>query len=421
MNKSFLSRVMVSSVLVACVLLTLGFVWLAFSGGVMVAAATDGWATSTTSAPADSAAPQVVPVGNNGATAVTSLIYNGSFEEISQPGWYEYLSTITCGLTKIGDWSANFGFPAYDGLNTLWVGGYCGEIPFSNYAEQWLSISHYEPILSFWYYAERIDPDSSVPDDFAYVDLIREERQITDVTRLWELPMIHANNTDGWVNVQVDLSQFVGGSSVLLRFGNSVGTQDSLVGNVLFDYVSLESLPPIVANIDPENGGALIYTDPQGSRTIIEAPPRAVTSTVALLYAPRDPEFFPLPGDYANHAFDLDVNAHLAYLPLLVGAANTSLGTPSPAAKPLGSLPYEPSFTFLQPLTVTIEYSDNDVLFIDEETLRVYYWSGTEWVDAIQTCIDAGILPEPFYTSNPDENYVQLPVCHLSRFGMVGN
>ncbi len=68
-----------------------------------------------------------------------------------------------------------------------------------------------------------------------------------------------------------------------------------------------------------------------------------------------------------------------------------------------------------KPLTVTIRYSCADVEGIDENNLRLYYWTGTQWRDVIDAC------PKPLtYTRDVDANILQVPVCHLSRFALGG-
>lgn len=177
--------------------------------------------------------------------------------------------------------------------------------------------------------------------------------------------------------------------------------------------------------IDPATGGQIVYADPLGFETRIDVPPNAVSETVALFFSPvRDPGF--IPGfTYANRAFDLDLAADHAYLPLIVNNTSVAAGRPAAglpgvfAAPSRGTQPGGPGVTFLQPVTVTIEYSDADVSQIqDEDSLRLYYLeeSSGRWIDAINTC------PQPGgYTSDPVNNVVQLQICHLTRFGLVGN
>ncbi len=76
-----------------------------------------------------------------------------------------------------------------------------------------------------------------------------------------------------------------------------------------------------------------------------------------------------------------------------------------------------PDFTFNTPVTVTMRYSDDDVKGMDEDTLILYYWdtASSQWVDAAKTC-----TPESSYDRRPGKNWVSVPICHLTKFGMFG-
>jgi hypothetical protein len=65
-------------------------------------------------------------------------------------------------------------------------------------------------------------------------------------------------------------------------------------------------------------------------------------------------------------------------------------------------------FNFQTPVTATIEYSDTDVIGVDESQLRLLYLEDDQW-------IDAACGP---YLRNPGENWIQVPICHLSQFGL---
>ena len=72
-----------------------------------------------------------------------------------------------------------------------------------------------------------------------------------------------------------------------------------------------------------------------------------------------------------------------------------------------------PGFTFLKPVTVTINYADPDVAGLQEDTLRLFYWDGSQWLDAATTC-----TPNSTYRRDLDANRISLPICHLSTFGL---
>jgi hypothetical protein len=72
----------------------------------------------------------------------------------------------------------------------------------------------------------------------------------------------------------------------------------------------------------------------------------------------------------------------------------------------------QPITSFSQPITVMIKYSDEDIVGISEEELRLYYWDieKAKWLDAATTC------PNGEYTRQLAQNTLSLPLCHLSDF-----
>jgi hypothetical protein len=75
------------------------------------------------------------------------------------------------------------------------------------------------------------------------------------------------------------------------------------------------------------------------------------------------------------------------------------------------------SFVFNQPITITINYTDDDIAGLDEATLKIYYWdtAASAWVDAATTC-----TPVSEYNRQPDINRLSVQNCHLSEFAMLG-
>ncbi|HEY75229.1 MAG TPA: hypothetical protein G4O00_03490 [Thermoflexia bacterium] len=134
----------------------------------------------------------------------------------------------------------------------------------------------------------------------------------------------------------------------------------------------------------------LIYTDPWGLTTTVYAPAGAVTQSLVLRYVPQPTYTYNLSPDwgFADHAFDLEVLSN--------------------------ELPLQ-GFVFSQPLTITVNYTDSDVAGLDENTLRLYFWDGSQWVDGATTCV-----PTSTYHLYTQENRLELAICHLSRWGMMG-
>jgi len=101
-------------------------------------------------------------------------------------------------------------------------------------------------------------------------------------------------------------------------------------------------------------GGRLIYTDTHGLTTTVQVPGNAVTDTIMLAYglilSPTEPVS---PGlRFAGHTFDLDAYRNGQ---LLSG------------------------FTFSGTVTVTLHYSDADVMDLYEPMLKLYRWVPPVW------------------------------------------
>lgn len=143
--------------------------------------------------------------------------------------------------------------------------------------------------------------------------------------------------------------------------------------------------------VEPDSGGTLVYTDPTGTATTITVPTDAVTSTIEIVFTPVAEAAPPQGLDFAGHAFTLDAYSD-------------------------GSLLDE--FTFNQPITLTLQYNNADVAGMDESNLTLFYWDelNSAWLDVAGTC-----SPPSSYDRHLEENWLSVPVCHLSQFGLFGS
>jgi len=76
-----------------------------------------------------------------------------------------------------------------------------------------------------------------------------------------------------------------------------------------------------------------------------------------------------------------------------------------------------PIIQFALPLNMRISYTESDLVGVREESLGLYYWNTTSsnWEDAATSC------PNGTTTRNLAENWISLPVCHLSEFALMGS
>jgi len=135
--------------------------------------------------------------------------------------------------------------------------------------------------------------------------------------------------------------------------------------------------------LDPGSSGSLSYTDQDGAESIVEVPAGAVTTTTTLQYTAIPTVATSAGFAFAGTAFTLE-----AYVDGIL----------------------QPGFTFETPITITLSYTDTQVSDVDEETLILQYWDGWSWSDA--ACGP--------YDRHPAENWLSVPVCHLTEFGWFG-
>jgi hypothetical protein len=142
--------------------------------------------------------------------------------------------------------------------------------------------------------------------------------------------------------------------------------------------------PDAEAIIDPTTGGTLVYTGTTGASTTIQVPGGAVSETITLAYIVKDATSSPSGFSFAGIGFELQAYQGQNLLPGLI---------------------------FAQPVQVTLNYTDDDVAGLDEFSLILSYWNGSDWVDA--ACGP--------YDRHPAQNWLSVPICHLSRFAMFGS
>jgi hypothetical protein len=73
-------------------------------------------------------------------------------------------------------------------------------------------------------------------------------------------------------------------------------------------------------------------------------------------------------------------------------------------------------YVFAEPLALTLRYTDDDVWGLIESELYLYTWDGNAWADVV---VDCG-WPLTAYGRYPDDNLLVVPLCHFSRFALVG-
>lgn len=198
----------------------------------------------------------------------------------------------------------------------------------------------------------------------------------------WNITALVSNWVDGSVaNNGISLNGETSCLGCALTFDSSEAT---FKPRLIVDYV-----PQVSTTITPGSGGVLTYTDPQGNSTIVSVPPGAVTENTTLVFiVDVAGTNFPPNFNFAGQAFALNAEQN---------------GFP------------QPGFSFNEPVTVTINYSDADVAGLEENTLKLYYFNTIDdtWEDAATTC-----NPISMYTRQPNQNRITVTICHLTDFAL---
>jgi peptide/nickel transport system substrate-binding protein len=176
-----------------------------------------------------------------------------------------------------------------------------------------------------------------------------------------------------------------GQSAILMRF-NVEGLEPSPFSVEAYRSVRFADGEQIA--VSPDSGGTLVHFDDQSQPTIIAVPAGAVTETTLLRYIAAEPGSVPAGLHSAHHGFQLSAHRDGEILD---------------------------EFAFLEPVTFTVYYSDSDISGLNETILALYYWNGSRWQDAATTCD-----PASTYTRDLAANRIDLPVCHLTQFGLFG-
>jgi hypothetical protein len=133
----------------------------------------------------------------------------------------------------------------------------------------------------------------------------------------------------------------------------------------------------------PNQPAALTYSDPSGGGVVVQIPVGAIDQPTTFLYddqgAPSQPGAF----QFAGRTFTL-----------------TAYRNNSPLD----------NFTFQQPVTLVIDYTDSDVAGIDENSLTLFFYDETNGVWS-----DQGII---VVARDPANNRLTVQIPHLTEFAM---
>lgn len=145
---------------------------------------------------------------------------------------------------------------------------------------------------------------------------------------------------------------------------------------------------PVSLTLTPGITSSLAYTDTQGLPMRLSFPAGVVSQTTLLTVTPtlggQLPHFA-----FAGHAFDLTATRNGQLVPDLV---------------------------FSQPVSVTVRYSDADMLVSEDEGKLMLWWLvGSNGRDATQSC-----EPPSAYVRDPAHNTLSVAICRGGAFSLFG-
>ena len=189
---------------------------------------------------------------------------------------------------------------------------------------------------------------------------------------------------------------------------------------------------PTTTSIPPE-GGTLTYTNINGQQTSLNFPPGAVPELASITFTPLFTPTHPLNPlrssglvSFAGRAFNIEglLLPEKAFIPFVTGSGAPSAATAAPhsatAAAPAitNSSRGTGTFPLNQPVTIVIEYTDEELLDlgISEANLELWLYNDAtqQWEDARFTCVP------PVFQIDTVANTVTIQVCHFTEFGLVG-
>lgn len=172
-------------------------------------------------------------------------------------------------------------------------------------------------------------------------------------------------------------------NATVLHNGNLyVGVWNGAGGGRVWQYLPERATVDIA---DPTLAATLIFTPTSGGKSTVQVPANTFDQPTELVYEPFTASTAPNGFAFAGRAFELNAYRN-------------------------GALVENPSF--LQPMTVILDYTDADVLGMDENRLALLRWepATSTWVDAACGA----------YNRQPAQNRLSVPLCHLSQYGMFG-
>ncbi len=198
-------------------------------------------------------APGFIPSGGGSANtsdgAREGLVNDGSFEDGNCAGGSAWTCASSTGCEWITDPSGAWGYPAYDGINAAWLGGFCGDPNENSFCQD----IYFDANYLDWYWMGYVNNEcASVLVTVDGTPLVDYAMDLGDHTYgTW-------NSASGWIVGPdgLDVGAYAGGTHELCFVWDR-----SLCGadgndNMLIDYVGLWGPPPpMELTVNPDGTG----------------------------------------------------------------------------------------------------------------------------------------------------------------------
>jgi peptide/nickel transport system substrate-binding protein len=152
-------------------------------------------------------------------------------------------------------------------------------------------------------------------------------------------------------------------------------------------YALSKGPAPTIRNVTASADQTIPFASQHGSTGSLFLPAGTVNQTVDIAVIPALALYYGNPTGYHLSNFSFEAQAFA------------------------GDGTFLPDLTLNNPVIVTIDYNAQTSGYLIEDSLTLFRWNGTAWVDA--ACGP--------YTRDAANNRLQVPVCHLSRFGLGGD
>jgi len=156
-------------------------------------------------------------------------------------------------------------------------------------------------------------------------------------------------------------------------------------------YALSKGAPPSIATISHTLDNTVHFSQAADGSVTLDIPAGAVSETTVIVHTPDIAVVEARPGGFRRSGLTFELQA-------------------CQRGECLGD------YAFDKAITATLHYSDTHVEGLIGDELYLYTWNRSAWVDTVTDCG----WPLAAYQRHPEVNQLIVPLCHFTRFAMVG-